>query len=108
MVIPRRYIRNNRPKNVKGGAMANLLLNPHIVFYLVEWHVPRPFDDHLTARRPRPVRQGSDRVQFAQLRLITRVGQRPRAQPVAQAGRLSRAAASRRCAIGRPILAASL
>ncbi len=83
VVVPREDVGHQRTEHVERGAVAEAPLQLHVVFDLVERHVPGPFDHHLHAVGPRPLGQLADGLQLGQLGLIGRVGQPARAQPVA-------------------------
>ena len=65
--------------------MAELALELHVVFDLIERHVAGPFDHHLHALGPGALGQFAERCQLAKLGFVGGVGQAAGAQAVAEA-----------------------
>ena len=85
VIVAGRDVGDQRPQDVEGRAVADLLLPLHVHLDLIERHVARPFDDDLHVPRPGALRQLAQRLQLGELRLVAGVDERARAQAVAEA-----------------------
>ena len=84
MVIPRRYIRDQRPQYIERGFVAIFALQFHISLYLIERHMPRAFDHHLDIFFPGSECQFAQNFQFGKLRIVTGIVEASRSETVAQ------------------------
>src|ERR1700722_2923139 len=84
VIVARRNVRGQRPERIEGRlpAFAKLLL--HIDLDLVHRHMTRALDHHLATLVPRDLGQFAERLQFRELRTVVGVGDRARAQAVAE------------------------
>ena len=75
VVVARKDVRDERPKNIERRAMAQRALQFHVEFNLIERHVPRTLNHHLHAHAPSALSQLADRFQFRQLRAVRGISQ---------------------------------
>ena len=84
VIISRRHIGHQRPQDIKGGPVAQLLLQPNIGLYLIQGNMPRPLDHHLHLLVPGPLGQLTQEEELLYLRAVSGIGQAAGAQPIPQ------------------------
>ena len=70
------------PEHVEGRAVADLSLQLHVVFDLVEGDMARPLDHDLNAVAPSPFGEFTERGKLAQLRIIGGIRESAWAKPI--------------------------
>ena len=84
MVITGRDIGRQRAERIERRLAAFTQLLVHVHFDLVHRHMARPFDHHLTAFGMRNLGQLTEGFQLRKLRGVIRVGNRARAEAIAE------------------------
>ena len=84
VVIARSDVGDQRAERVERGSVAQFLLALHVLAHQVEGDVPGAFDHDLHVVLPRAPGQLGQRVQLGELGGVVGIGNRTRAQPVAQ------------------------
>src|SRR5438552_2498007 len=82
MIIPRKKIGDEVAEDVEGGAVAELALDFHIPFDLVEGDVAGAFDHDLDAVTPGALGEFAEAFELGELGAIGGVGEAAGAEPV--------------------------
>ena len=84
MIVARGDVGGERPEGVERRLAAGGELLIHVLLDLVHRHVAGPFDHHLAVVRPGDLRQLAQGFQLGELRRIVGIGDRARAQAIAE------------------------